>query len=109
MSISSSLRNRAALKLLPRTALDARLQGQGHYFTGKPCKRGHVDARSAKTWKCLACDRERHERAYRQQRHADRAMEFGACVEPNATINPMPVLPSAIGNLARAVRGWFQR
>jgi hypothetical protein len=34
---------------------DALAQGLTHYFTGKPCKRGHVAARYAKTGNCVEC------------------------------------------------------
>lgn len=34
---------------------DALAQGLTHYFTGKPCKRGHVGARYTKTANCVEC------------------------------------------------------
>ena len=34
-------------------------QGLKHYFTGKPCKWGHLEKRSVGCRKCLACGRER--------------------------------------------------
>jgi hypothetical protein len=37
------------------TRKDALAQGLVHYFTGKPCKRGHVAARYAKTANCVEC------------------------------------------------------
>jgi hypothetical protein len=37
------------------TRKDALAQGLTHYFTGKPCKRGHVSARYAKTANCVEC------------------------------------------------------
>ena len=36
----------------------AQEQGIKHYFTGKPCKNGHVSTRGIKKWNCLQCDRE---------------------------------------------------
>jgi hypothetical protein len=33
-------------------------QGKKHYFTGKPCVRGHLSDRIVTTRKCMACDRE---------------------------------------------------
>jgi hypothetical protein len=33
-------------------------QGKAHYFTGKPCIRGHFSKRNVTTRKCMACDRE---------------------------------------------------
>ena len=32
--------------------------GTLHYFTARPCKRGHVDLRVTRTLNCLACKRE---------------------------------------------------
>jgi hypothetical protein len=32
-------------------------QGLSHYFTGKPCRNGHVSIRGVKKWNCLQCDR----------------------------------------------------
>jgi len=37
----------------------ARAQGLVRYFTGKPCKRGHVAERLTSTANCLECERER--------------------------------------------------
>ena len=37
------------------TRQDALAQGLTHYFTGKPCKRGHVGARYVKTRSCIQC------------------------------------------------------
>jgi hypothetical protein len=33
----------------------ARAAGQTRYFTGKPCKRGHIAERLTSNWKCVAC------------------------------------------------------
>ena len=32
--------------------------GQKHYFTGKPCRRGHIDVRRVVNHACLSCHRE---------------------------------------------------
>ena len=37
------------------TRKDALDQGLTHYFTGKPCKRGHVAAKYAKSANCVEC------------------------------------------------------
>jgi len=37
------------------TRKDALAHGLTHYFTGKPCKRGHVSKRYAKTGNCVEC------------------------------------------------------
>jgi hypothetical protein len=44
---------------LPKTARAAKKLGAKYYFTGKPCKRGHVDKRHL-TGACVACTRERN-------------------------------------------------
>lgn len=36
---------------------DAKVNGLKHYFTGKPCKHGHIDRRSTNDGKCCACAR----------------------------------------------------
>lgn len=42
-------------KMLERqTALNAGLQT---YFTGRPCKRGHISERFTSTWTCVTCSR----------------------------------------------------
>jgi len=38
---------------------EAMSAGLSHYFTGKPCKRGHIEIRSTKHKVCLACAREK--------------------------------------------------
>jgi hypothetical protein len=35
----------------------ARAQGLGRYFTGKPCKHGHVEERLTSTGSCVQCNR----------------------------------------------------
>lgn len=34
-------------------------KGLSHYFTGKPCRNGHIDKRRTKWWDCIACHRDR--------------------------------------------------
>ncbi len=41
--------------IIPRK--EAQRQGLKHYFTGKPCKHGHIVYRNTKTSKCTECDR----------------------------------------------------
>lgn len=41
------------------TRAEALAQGLTHYFTGKPCKRGHVDRRFTRNLTCMSCDREK--------------------------------------------------
>lgn len=40
---------------MPATALRARQLGLMHYFTGKPCKRGHISPRYATSGNCSQC------------------------------------------------------
>ena len=46
------------MKDLPSVRKHAIELGETNYFTGKPCKRGHIDIRNAKTGRCLSCQRE---------------------------------------------------
>ena len=39
------------------TRQEAIAQGLRHYFTGKPCKHGHISRRSVTTWICQECSR----------------------------------------------------
>ena len=45
--------------MTPISRKEAREQGLKHYFTGKPCKRGHVCQRVTKTKLCILCNREK--------------------------------------------------
>lgn len=42
---------------------DAKAQGLKHYFTGKPCKYGHIDIRYV-TGGCATCQREHTQKSY---------------------------------------------
>lgn len=37
------------------TRADAKAQGLKHYYTGKPCKRGHIEPRFTSEGSCVAC------------------------------------------------------
>lgn len=66
---------------------EAKIQGLKHYFTGKPCKRGHVAERRARNGMCAECNREQsrnfraepefrerereHDRKYQRKRRED--------------------------------------
>lgn len=43
---------------------DARAAGHVHYFTGKPCKHGHIAPRYVKRYSCIECNRIEHEKRY---------------------------------------------
>lgn len=48
MSTTKTVTRKAAIKA-----------GERHYFTGKPCKRGHVSIRYTDTCNCVECMKER--------------------------------------------------
>lgn len=52
---------------------DAKARGLRHYFTGKPCKRGHVGLRNTGTASCCACHAHilRSWRLKNQERHRE--------------------------------------
>jgi len=59
---------------------DAKSQGLKRYFTGKPCSRGHVDARLVSTGMCRECGRQ-HTAKHRAADHAsylDKRREYRA-------------------------------
>lgn len=60
------------------TLTQARKQGLKYYFTGKPCKYGHVARRYASNGLCLGCmQRKNAERAaYKKQHKKDRAEHY---------------------------------
>jgi hypothetical protein len=43
------------------TRKEAKALGLKHYFSGVPCKRGHVRERCVSNRQCVECERERHE------------------------------------------------
>lgn len=57
---------------LPTSWSVAKTSGATHYFTGKPCKRSHVDKRLASTGQCLSCLRERVALVYSENPDAGR-------------------------------------
>lgn len=50
----------------------AKAAGEKYYFTGKPCKRGHIDRRFVASFWCLTCGREKARDAYRSLDTAQR-------------------------------------
>ena len=46
------------------TKKEAKAQGLKRYFTGKPCKHGHVDERYVITGSCCECEREKSRKRY---------------------------------------------
>jgi hypothetical protein len=49
---------------LPKTRSEAIAIGAAHYFTGKPCKHGHMDYRSTGSMHCATCNRNRQKSFY---------------------------------------------
>lgn len=49
---------------LPKTARAAKAAGEKFFFTGNPCKRGHVEKRRASDRKCVACVLEKGREKY---------------------------------------------
>ena len=50
----------------PNSAKDALTQGAKHYFTGKPCIKGHVCLRTANDNSCVDCTKNRLQTLYRE-------------------------------------------
>lgn len=42
---------------LPRTLTEARASGSKHYFTGKPCSKGHIALRRTANQNCVECQK----------------------------------------------------
>ena len=59
---------------LPKTAKEARARGERFYFTGKPCKNGHIAKRAAIDWTCWECNKG-YSREWRS-RNPERAREL---------------------------------
>ena len=53
------------------TRKDALSQGLKHYFTGKPCKRGHVETRDL-SGRCVVCQRSNQNKRYSKNADANR-------------------------------------
>jgi len=49
--------DRTSNNLLPASKEDAELVGSIYYFTGVPCKRGHIEKRRTKCKSCIQCIR----------------------------------------------------
>lgn len=58
------------------TCTQARAQGLNYYFTGKPCKRGHVAKRRVVNRSCVECLREDGRRRYRRPDVRERQKQY---------------------------------
>lgn len=61
-------------EMMPKTRAEARELGVNRYFTGVPCKNGHVSPRKTSDKACLVCQKN-HIRKWRRE-HADRVNEL---------------------------------
>jgi 5-methylcytosine-specific restriction endonuclease McrA len=72
--ISGASFQEEAVQIISRKA--AKAAGLKYYFTGKPCKRGHIDQRFVSSFMCFECGRDKTREAYRaldiDQRRAGR-------------------------------------
>lgn len=59
---------------LPSTASEAKALGLPIYFTNKPCIRGHVVVRRAKSGRCLECERQKSKECYYRDKEARNAL-----------------------------------
>ena len=60
---------------------DAKAQGLKHYFTGKPCKRGHVELRLVSSEGCMACAADKARNRYHSVLKHDPAYRAAAVVK----------------------------
>lgn len=56
------------------TLSEARSQGLTHYFTGKPCKRGHMTKRLVSSNSCVACNVVNSKKYYSENNDKERAL-----------------------------------
>lgn len=55
---------------LPSSRKEAKAIGSRHYFTGVPCKKGHIEPRATGCGGCMACSRE-HVKAHIKKKEQD--------------------------------------
>lgn len=60
---------------LPKSAKEACLAGAPLYFTGKPCKAGHVSTRYTSTGNCVECTKIRNASFYEANSEAEKARD----------------------------------
>lgn len=58
-----------------KTRAAAQAAGENHYFTGSPCRYGHVALRRTKSGDCTACSRDREKRRWHEQQSYMRAKQ----------------------------------
>lgn len=57
------------------TRAEAREQGKARYFTGKPCRNGHLEERFTLDARCLGCSREHSAKSRAKHLEARRAVD----------------------------------
>ena len=57
---------------------DAKAQGLKHYFTGKPCKHGHINIRYVSSYRCVKCCDEYNKEYYKEyyENNRERIKEY---------------------------------
>lgn len=60
-------------KVYPSSPTEANRRGLKYYFTGKPCKNGHISVRYAQNKNCLQCLRDRN----KARTHNDYWLQYG--------------------------------
>lgn len=55
---------------------DAKAAGLKYYFTGEPCKRGHIDKRFVSSFWCMTCQRDKAANVYRRLTPEQRSREY---------------------------------
>lgn len=66
------------VEALPATRKEAKAVGSKHYYTGKPCKRGHIAPRWTCSRRCLKCGEEERERAYSSEEGLKKYRKYSA-------------------------------
>jgi hypothetical protein len=95
---------------LPKSRKEAKEQGLTKYFTGKPCKKGHLDRRYTASYTCVVCAREKQAQWQRdnkdkwarrmRQYRRDKGDEFNAMMRRYYRNNPGPAKASAMKRYA---------
>lgn len=61
---------------LPASAKEAREDGSHKYYTGKPCKRDHIDIRTTRDGHCMACNRFTQNELAKQPEQREKARKY---------------------------------
>ena len=79
--------------MTPTTASEALSMGLAHYFSGTPCKRGHIDKRMASNRRCLSCNREDQRQHYAANGEKVRARHQSNGSSHRATVKKYGITP----------------